>query len=193
MTGHEQFPVFSRVLHWLMALMILAMLFIGVAMVASVGDYHKLISIHRVLGVAILALVIVRIVNRWFNPPPALPPTLSGIQKAAAWGSHILLYGLMLALPLVGWGMLSAANYPVTMFGGFVLPPILPHDPMLYAALRRVHTVLAYLLFATVLVHLGAALLHGLILRDGVFASMMPWRARTAARAVGKLPEVVRR
>ncbi|MFC5066873.1 cytochrome b [Flaviflagellibacter deserti] len=188
MSNHGQFPVFSRVLHWLMALMILAMLFIGVAMVASVGDYHRLVSIHRVLGVAILALVIVRIVNRRLNPPPALPPTLSRLQHVAAQASHILLYGLMVALPLVGWGMLSAANYPVAMFGPFVLPPILPHDPMLYAALRSIHTVLAYLLFATVLAHLGAALLHGLILRDGVFGSMMPWRAKPV-RVADELPE----
>ncbi len=85
----------------------------------------------------------------------------------------------MLALPLVGWGMLSAARYPVALAGPLVLPPILPGSPMLYAALRVLHTVLAYALFGIVLAHLGAALLHGLIRRDGVFASMASWRAGT--------------
>ena len=180
MSGQDQFPLFSRALHWLMAALIIAMLFIGVSMVTSLGHYHALVPVHRVLGILILMLAIVRIVNRRLNPPPPLPPTLSRIQKVAAKASHILLYTLMVMLPLVGWGMLSAARYPVEMVGSLVLPPILPHDPMLYALLRRLHTVLAYILFATVLVHLGAALLHWLILRDGVFTSMMPWRRRIA-------------
>ena len=74
MTAQDQFPLFSRVLHWLMAAMIVAMLFIGVAMVASLGKYHTLLSVHRVLGILILIVVLVRIVNRWLNPPPPLPP-----------------------------------------------------------------------------------------------------------------------
>jgi cytochrome b561 len=74
--------------------------------------------------------------------------------------------------------MLSAARYPIVLFGSLRLPPILPHDPMLYASLRQLHTDLAYLLIALFLVHLGAALLHGLIRRDGVFESMASWGRR---------------
>jgi hypothetical protein len=70
MTDTGQFTLFSRILHWTMAAMILAMLFIGVAMVASLADYHLLVSIHRPLGIAILALAIIRYVNRRLNPPP---------------------------------------------------------------------------------------------------------------------------
>ena len=88
----------------------------------------------------------------------------------------ILLYALMLIMPLVGWGMLSAARYPIVLYGPLRLPPILPHDLTLYAWLRDLHTDLAYLLFATFLAHFGAALFHGLIRRDGVFGSMASWR-----------------
>jgi len=59
------------------------------------------------------------------------------------------------------------------------LPPILPHDATLFAVLRTAHTWLAFALFATFLAHLGAALTHALVFRDGVFASMASWRART--------------
>jgi cytochrome b561 len=104
-------------------------------------------------------------------------------QRLAAKASHILLYALLFAMPLVGWAMLSAARYPIVLYGPPHLPPILPGDPMLYAALCRVHTCLAYLLFATFIAHLGAALLHGLIYRDGVFASMAPWKTRGAEMA----------
>jgi cytochrome b561 len=75
-------------------------------------------------------------------------------------------------MPLIGWAMLSAAGYPVTLIGALHLPPIAPHDVALFALLRALHTWLAFALFATVLLHLAAALLHGLILRDGVWGSM---------------------
>jgi cytochrome b561 len=172
-----RFPAASRVLHWMMAPMVVAMLFIGVGMAASVSPrYDLLVSIHRPLGIAILVLCVIRIVNRRINPPPQLPDALPSLQRFAAKASHIALYALMLIMPLVGWGMLSAARYPIVLVGPLRLPPILPHDLTLYARLRELHTGLGYLLFAVFLVHFGAALFHGLIRRDGVFASMASWR-----------------
>ncbi|MFE0753261.1 cytochrome b [Inquilinus sp. NPDC058860] len=177
MTGEPRFTVVSRLLHWVMAALILAMLFIGIGMVATVSErYQLLVSIHRPLGILILLLVAVRIANRLFNPPPPLPRHLPAWQRLAAKASHLVLYALMLAMPLIGWGMLSAAGYPIVLYGPLHLPPILPHDAALYAALRSAHTLLAYLLFATILAHLGAALMHALIHRDGVFASMASWK-----------------
>nr|WP_279292584.1 cytochrome b [Methylobacterium goesingense] len=164
----------ARLLHWTMAVMILVMLFIGVAMVTSVAHYHALLALHQPLGIGILILAALRLVNRWRSPPPKLPVELPGWQRKAAHASHILLYGLMLGLPFVGWAMLSAAGYPIGLGGAVVLPPILPRDPSLYAWLRPLHTILAYALFGIILAHLGAALMHGLIRRDGVFSSMAP-------------------
>src|ERR1700736_2417607 len=146
-TERLQFAASSRLLHWLMAAMILTMLCIGMAMVASLADYHVLLSIHRPLGIAIWLLVIVRFINRQLHSLPPFPATLSPAERLAATASEYLMYGLMFVLPLVGWGMLSAAHYPIVLFGSVHLPFILPHDAMLYATLRRAHSVLAYLLF----------------------------------------------
>jgi cytochrome b561 len=179
MARQRQFTVLSRVLHWTMAVLVVAMLLIGVGMVASLGNYHLLVSIHKPLGILILILVAIRLVNRLLNPAPPLPDHMPAWQRLAAKGSHVALYLLMFALPLVGWAMLSAADYPIVLYGSLHLPAILPHDAMLYAGLRKTHTVLAFLLFATFIAHLGAALLHALIHRDGVFDSMAPWKART--------------
>ena len=175
MSSRPGFTLLSRGLHWLMAALILAMLFIGVAMVASLADYHVLVSLHEPLGVLILALVVIRLANRLLHPAPPLPGHLPRWQRSAAKASHAALYGLMLAMPLIGWAMLSAAGYPIALWGSLHLPPILPHDAMVYAVLRQAHTVLAYLLFATISAHLAAALMHALIHRDGVFESMAPW------------------
>jgi cytochrome b561 len=177
-TERRQFAAISRLLHWTMAVMVLTMLGVGVAMVASLADYHLLVSIHRPLGIAILMLVVVRFVNRCLNRPPPFPATKSRAERLAATASEYTMYGLMFVLPLVGWGMLSAARYPIVLFGPVRLPFILPHDPMLYAVLRKAHTVLAYLLFLTILAHVGAILFHTLIVRDGMLKRMVPWNAR---------------
>lgn len=172
----EGFGAVARALHWLMAAMVLAMLFIGVGMVTTVsGRYEWLVGIHKPLGIAILLLVLLRFGNRLWRPAPALPADMPGWQRLAAKGSHILLYALMAAMPLLGWAMLSAGGYPIVLYGPIHLPPIAPHDAPLYALLHGAHVVLAYLLFATILAHLGAALFHALIRRDGVFGSMAPW------------------
>jgi cytochrome b561 len=177
MTTEARFPAASRLLHWLMAPMVVVMLFIGVGMAATVSArYDLLVSIHRPLGIAIFVLCLIRIVNRFINPPPELPDTVPSLQRLAAEASHIALYALMLIMPLVGWGMLSAARYPIVLYGPPRLPPILPHDLTLYDWLRDLHTDLAYLLFAIFLAHFGAALFHGLIRRDGVLGSMASWR-----------------
>lgn len=78
----------------------------------------------------------------------------------------------MFAMQLIGWSMLSAGGYPVTLFKGFLLPSIALHNATAYAVLRGTHTWLALLLFATVLMHLAAALYHAWVRQDGVFRSM---------------------
>jgi cytochrome b561 len=174
MAQHLQFTAFSRILHWTMAVMVFAMLFIGVGMVASLTDYHWLVSIHKPLGMLILIFVAIRLVNRLLNPAPPLPAGMPAWQRFSAQASHVVLYALLFALPLVGWAMLSAARYPIVLYGSLELPPILLLDAALYAVLRTTHTVLAFLLFATFIAHFSAALMHALIYRDGVFQSMAP-------------------
>lgn len=162
----------ARVLHWLMAFMVLAMLFVGVGMVASLGMRPTLLALHRPLGIAILVLAIIRLAYRLRNPPPPLPADLPRWQVLAASASHVLLYALLIAMPLIGWMMLSAGGYPIVLWSGAQLPALLPHDAALYAPLRSAHTWLARLLFATILMHLAAALFHAWVRRDGVFGAM---------------------
>nr|WP_298794607.1 cytochrome b [uncultured Acetobacter sp.] len=174
MNPAPSFSPLARVLHWLMAVMILSMLFIGIFMASSVGpNYHRLVTLHRPLGIAILVLALLRLTYRLRSSPPPLPNDLPAVMKLAAKVSHILLYVLMIALPLVGWGMLSAGGYPIPLWGNSVLlPPILPHNPTVWSWLRYAHTVLAFTLFGLVLAHISAALFHGLIRRDTVLQSM---------------------
>ncbi|CAI8962045.1 MULTISPECIES: cytochrome b [Pseudomonas] len=167
------FAPLARLLHWLMALMVIAMLFIGAGLAASVSERHEwLIHLHKPLGIAILVLVIVRLAVRFSTRQPPLPSDLPLWQVLAAKASHLVLYGLMLVLPLLGWAMISAAGDPVMLSSSVQLPALVAADAPLFALLRKAHGYLAYLLFLTVLLHLAAALFHGLIRRDGVLQSM---------------------
>jgi cytochrome b561 len=176
MTGlRHQFTVTQRALHWLMAVCILAMLFIGVGMVSTVTRTHlTLISIHRPLGIAILVLALLRLGVRLRTGAPSLPADLPAAIKLGATLSHYGLYALMIAMPLIGWAMLSAGAYPVELFGGVQLPAILPQSDSLHTALWNAHQILAFAFFALILLHIAAALFHALIRHDGVFASMAP-------------------
>jgi cytochrome b561 len=172
---HQRFTAFQRLMHWLMALCILAMLFIGVGMVSTVmPKYLTLVSIHKPLGIAILILAVIRLVARLRYGTPPLPADLPEPMKLAAALSHYALYILMIGMPLIGWAMLSAAAYPVVLFAGVQLPAIVPQSDSLHALLWSAHFYLAFAFFAMILLHVAAALFHALVRRDGVFDAMAP-------------------
>ena len=165
-----------------MAACILAMLFIGVGMVSTITPkYLTLVSIHKPLGIAILVLALIRLALRLRYGAPPLPADLPEPMKLAANLSHYALYGLMIAMPLIGWGMLSAAAYPVVLFGGIRLPAILPQSDSLHTLLWNAHFYLGFAFFALVLLHVAAALFHALIRRDGVFETIAPLPLRDNA------------
>src|SRR5262249_26077656 len=124
--------------------------------------------------IAILVLALIRLVVRLRYGAPPLPPDLPEPMKLAAQLSHYGLYILMIGMPLLGWGMLSAAAYPVVLFGGVHLPAILPHSDAWHTLLWNGHYYLAFVFFILILLHVAAALFHALVRRDGVFDAMAP-------------------
>jgi len=174
-TGTTRFALPSRILHWLMVPMVIAQLFIGVTMVAALAYYPLLLAIHRPLGLLILVFAVVRLVNRLTHKLPPFLSTMSPAERRIASWSEYLLYALLLIQPLVGWAMLSAARFPITLFGPVHLPGIAPHDIDVYAVLRACHSVFAFLLFATFTAHLCAVLFHTLVLRDRLLDRMAVW------------------
>ncbi|WP_337270325.1 cytochrome b [Oryzifoliimicrobium ureilyticus] len=174
MSGTKRaFTPLQRLLHWLMAICLLTMLFVGVGMVATVSPaYVSLVSFHKTLGIVILLLVVIRLIVRLVYGAPALPADMPPLMKLAAHLSHLGFYVLMFAMPLIGWAMLSAAGYPIVLLGGVTLPPILSPDRATHAVLWTAHQYLAYAFFALILAHAAAALYHAFFRRDGVFEQM---------------------
>jgi cytochrome b561 len=172
-----RFTVVARLLHWTMAVMVIAMLFIGVFMVTSTADFPFLVTIHEPLGIAIFILVLVRIGWRLTHTPPPLPRGMRRLDRLAVKYSERLLYALLFFQPLVGWAMVSASGQPIVLFGSLYLPAIAPHDITLFANLLRAHIAAAYLLYLTFAAHLAGVLVHTIVIRDRVLDRMAFWRA----------------
>ncbi len=172
--GNKHYGTFARWLHWSMALLIIAMVFVGAAMTDSVAPWQPtVVQLHKWLGLTLLVLVIVRLAYRLRHRAPALPSDLPKLQALGARSAHVGLYLLMFAMPLVGWAMQGAAGTPVLLPGGWVLPALLTPDLANYGLLRDLHAFFAYALFSLVLMHAGAGLYHGFVRRDGVLESML--------------------
>ncbi|MFE3653208.1 cytochrome b [Streptomyces sp. NPDC059152] len=167
-----RYTITARVLHWTMALLVLAMLFIGVFMVTSVSDFHLLVTLHEPLGFAILALVLVRIGWRLTHTPPPLPTGIPRLERLAAMYSERLIYLLLLLQPLFGWALVSASGQPVVLFGSWNLPAIAPMNITLFAVLLRAHEVTAYVLYALFLAHLAGILWNTLVIRNRILHRM---------------------
>jgi cytochrome b561 len=178
----RRFNLFQRLLHWLMAACIIAMLFIGVGMVSTITPkYLPLILAHKTLGVTLLILVLIRLALRLFYGAPPLPADLPTTVKFGAKLSHHALYGLMIVMPLLGLGMLWAAAYPVVLYGAIRIPALLSQSDTVHTLLWNAHFYLGFAFFALVLLHIAAGLYHALIRRDGVFETIAPLPLRDNA------------
>lgn len=167
----------SRLLHWGMALLILTMLPVGFLMVQPGIErslQNALFVYHKNLGVVLLLLIILRVVWRLRNPAPPLPSTVSSAQAFAAHISHLGLYMLMVVVPLAGYIRVRAGGFPIEALDALGAPALVPRSDALAELAKSVHYAGGVALAVLVAVHIGAALHHGLIKRDGIFQRIWP-------------------
>lgn len=175
----QRYGFVAIALHWIMAVLILALLGLGLYMVTlpDVGfdkDKITLILYHKELGVLALVLVALRFAWRLGNRVPQLVENLPEWQKVAARFVHLCFYGLLFALPITGLLMSSAAAIPVSFFGWFQLPDFVSQSEPLFQLFIAIHKWLGYALIAFVCVHVGAALRHHLFLKDDTLRKILP-------------------
>ncbi|MFC3579697.1 cytochrome b [Sphingomonas hylomeconis] len=161
--------------HWSIALLVLANLALGLLHESLFEGLRWVMPIHKSIGLTVLALTLGRIAWRLTHRAPAHPSTMPAWERTAAGTTHFLFYVLMLALPLSGWAMVSgsAKRRPLDFFGLFDVP-YLPVGPSVGSAAGNAHGLLGWVMLALVLLHVGAALRHHFLLRDGVLAGMVP-------------------
>jgi cytochrome b561 len=167
-------------LHWIVAILILCEIGFGWRLDDLPLSPQKLqwISYHKWTGVTIFVLVALRLLWRLYRPAPPLPAHMPAWQKQAAHASHVLLYTLMLATPVVGYLQSSAAGYQVVWFGVLPLPMPLAKDKELAHLLMTIHACCAFSLLGLVVLHALAAVKHHVIDRDDVLVRMLPFLRR---------------
>lgn len=174
----QRWGAVTQTLHWLVALAVLAQLILGFALASLSGDapgWIRLLPLHTTLGLSVLGLMVVRLLWRIANPVPLLPDTLSPWQKRLARTNHWLFYVLLIGLPLGGYLLVSAMGHRVPYFG-VELPAALASNDPLARQIWIMHATGAFVLIALVALHVGAALRHAWLLRDGVLRRMTPLR-----------------
>ena len=171
MRQHVQtYAVISKVLHWLIALIVIAMLSLSFFL----EDLPKAFStqaymIHKSFGLTILFLMFVRIISIIYCGRPSLPPTVSRLEKWLSRAVQYSFYGLLILMPLSGWVLSVAKNRIPYYFGLFPMPiPGIGPNELLSQWMDLSHKVIAWLLIALIILHVAGALKHHLINRDNV-------------------------
>jgi cytochrome b561 len=179
-----RFDAVSIALHWASLLLILG-LFASAWSQGLASDRDQaaaLLTLHRSTGVALWALVVLRLAWRFSRGRrPALPPSMHPLQVFAARLSELALYALMVLQPLTGLAQSLARGRPFQLFG-LEVPAVMARDRALAGWLHEVHELTAWAFLGLIGLHAGAGLLHGLVLRDGVLDAMLPWAGRRSRR-----------
>ncbi len=173
----ERWGSVAKFFHWAIVLLV-----IGQFVLAFIADdlpvgMQKLaiLARHKSFGITILALATLRLLWRAANRSPAMPATMANWERLGARAAHALLYALLFAVPLAGWIMSSAKNFPVSWFGLLQLPDLVAPSESTFAIAHEAHEILAFTLGGVATLHLLAALKHHFINRDSVLRRMLPF------------------
>ena len=167
----------ARTLHWITATLVLINLPLGLVIANKWGGPMQdwLYNLHRSIGATVIPVILVRFLYRLTHRPPPLPADMPPIQQLAAHANHWLLYGLLIVQPFLGWIGTSAYPATIVVFGLFELPSIWPEDRAFSDQVFEVHEFIGYSIALLLCAHIGAALMHHLVRRDGVLQRMWAW------------------
>lgn len=184
-------------LHWLIAVLIIAMIPMGIWMSDAItvpesqGAAYRMYQLHKSIGFLILALSAARLFWRMTHRPPPNSSSLKGWERFLARGTHAAFYAIMVLMPLSGWIYVSSGwavatdqqlNVATSFFGWFDIPHLLPVAEADAATRRQIafrsmgfHWSMALAAIVLIILHVVAALKHQLLDRDGTMAAMVPW------------------
>jgi cytochrome b561 len=174
-TAHS-WGTLSKALHWIIVLLIINQWVLGQWAESLTGlPKLKVLALHKSFGMTILMLAVIRLAWRWLNPVPDLGAETKPWERVLAKISHVLLYGLIFAMPLTGWLMSSAKTYSVSWFNLFAFPNLVGKDDRIYHLTLDLHHQLFTVLLAVAALHIAGALKHHFIDRNHVLKRMLPF------------------
>lgn len=167
----------ARLIHWIMAVLLLMTIPAGLVMVREGIDrplQDTLFVFHKNVGVILFLLAILRLAYRWRHPAPPLPPSVPGWQRRIAAASHHALYALIFAMPILGYVRVRAGGFPIEGLDALGIPALVPRSDGLAEIAKTLHYFGGIAIAILIVLHVGAAMQHGLLRRDGVFMRMWP-------------------
>lgn len=176
--GPDAFGLITRLIHWLMALLILAMFALGLRLTSMQPGLSNLwlYGLHKTVGITLLGLVILRIFWHLVSPPPQ-PVGPPGWMRTFVKAWHWTLYALMIATPIAGWAGSSASGIDTVVFSRFTLPPLVAANETSEFVWFILHEIFAKTLIGMVIVHILGALKREMA-GDGTLTRMLRGRAR---------------
>jgi cytochrome b561 len=167
----------ARAFHWVIVLMILTQWLIAERADDLPLGAAKLQALywHKALGMTVLMLAVLRLLWRFVNPTPELASVTKPWEHRLAQVSHFLLYGLMFAMPLTGWLMSSARNFPVSWFKLFTFPDLIGPGKEAFERFHDLHELLFKVLVVVAALHVAGALKHHFLDRNDVLRRMLPF------------------
>jgi cytochrome b561 len=165
----------ARTLHWLTATLVLLNLPLGLVIANNWGGplQDQLYDLHRSIGALIIPIILVRLLYRLGHKPAPLPDDIPPLQQFAANATHWALYALLIVQPFLGWIGTSAYRAQIIVFGLLELPPIWPEDRAFSDRVLFVHSFVGLTIAVLLAAHIGAALQHHFVRRDGILMRMI--------------------
>lgn len=159
-------------LHWLTSLAVITLIVLALGdepLEKALGGFHT-IGLHKSLGLSVFALTLLRLLWRLAHKAPPLPDSTPVWQRHAAHTMHGVIYAFLLGMPVLGYVFGSGGPYPMAWFG-VAVPKIAVSKPVADFA-HEMHEIGGLTFTALLVVHVGAALWHQFIKRDGLIGRM---------------------
>jgi cytochrome b561 len=176
MTPALRYPAVSRWLHWLTAALLAVIIPVGIWIryfePADEAFKLRLYNVHESLGVIVFVIVLIRLLNRYLNPPPPLPADTPAAIRLAAHVNHWALYALLVLMPIIGFLATNAWGFPLSVFGVLPLPIPLGKNEEIAKILSLVHWSGAVTIILLICGHLAGVIYHTFIRRDGLLQRM---------------------
>ncbi len=171
----DSYGIISKVIHWLVALIIIGLIAVGLYMTGQKysPEIGKLYWIHKSLGVLVLVLFFIRVLWKLMNKAPNILGNPNAKEKFLAHSMHIALLVCMFVMPASGWLMSSSGGHSVTFFDLIKLPNLIGKSDSLHHLLEFIHEYTSYALIGLIAVHVAAVLHHHFIKKDATLKRMM--------------------
>jgi cytochrome b561 len=164
-----------------MAALVLLMFFgiVGFAQAITDEERMEMLLGHSSMGTLISIFIIIRIYKRFIKKDAVPDQSINKIQRQASLAVQYAIYFLLVLIPLTGYLTANVHELPVMLFGNFNINGGREFNQNLFENLRLIHQLGIYSLMGLLVLHIGAALLHCLVIRDGVLGSMTRFQKLT--------------